>query len=115
MQKTTKAQLTEIRKELLLKQHMTCPLSLKRLTASTGCVDHCHKTGAIRSVLARGTNGVEGKISNLLSRWGGCVTTAEKSAFLRRLADYWDLHRIPQTDYIHYSHGKKKPVRRKKV
>lgn len=107
-------ELKGVREEMLPKQGHRCPLTLKKLTVDTACLDHDHTTGRVRECLARGANGIEGKVFNLLKRWGGCHTHTDMSAFLRRLADYWDKHRLPQNDYIHPSHGKKKRVVRRK-
>lgn len=108
LKKTTKADLVSIRKELLEKQRYRCPITgrdLRGMKPLNLCVDHCHTTGVIRAVLPRGVNGLEGKVKNLLVRWGGVDArdVAGQAKVLHALADYLMLHRTPQTAYIHHS------------
>lgn len=111
MRKLKTTEVKPLRLKLMKAQKYICPLSLKLLTSTNACLDHSHQSGAVRAVLSRGANGAEGKILNLTKRFGACSNTMESIAFLRRLADYWELHRLPQTEYIHPSFGK--PVKRK--
>jgi len=74
------------------------------MAATNVVVDHCHASGVIRAALPRAINGLEGKVKSLLLRWGGCKTDVEVVAMLRGLADYLELHRTPQTEWIHPTH-----------
>ena len=113
MKQLKRSELSVVRMELLKKQNNRCPITLKPINMSNSVVDHCHVTGTVRAVLTRGGNGLEGKVSNLLTRWGGCGNNiTAKAALLRRLADYWELHRIPQTDYK-YPPAPKRRIKRK--
>lgn len=101
--------LPRIRQELLDKQGHKCPITGRNLIGISSinlCVDHDHMTGVIRGVLPRGINGLEGKVLSLLGRFGGYVQkdTAGMTKCLRGLADYLDLHKVPQTNYIHHTH-----------
>lgn len=52
------------------------------------CLDHDHKTGAVRGVLDRKCNAWEGKVRNAFVRVGLAKTKADYAECLRRLADY---------------------------
>jgi len=99
--------LCNINKELIRRQHGKCPITkrdLRSMASSNVVVDHCHSTGFIRAALPRAINGLEGKVKSLLMRWGGCKNTGEAIQMLRGLADYLELHRTPQTHWIHPEH-----------
>lgn len=99
--------LRNINKALVKKQNGRCPITgrdLRAMAASNVVVDHCHRTGVIRAALPRGVNGLEGKIKAALIRWGSCRTDDEAVAVLRGLADYLELHKTPQTHWIHPEH-----------
>ena len=99
--------LKNIRKELVRRQLGKCPITkrdLRAMAATNVVVDHCHASGVIRAALPRAINGLEGKVKSLLLRWGGCKTDVEVVAMLRGLADYLELHRTPQTEWIHPTH-----------
>lgn len=99
--------LCNINKELVRRQNGKCPITgrdLRAMTPVNRVVDHCHKTGVIRAVLPRAINGLEGKVQALLLRWGGCANQSEMIKMLRGLADYMELHRTPQTEWLHPEH-----------
>ncbi|CAM0030420.1 endonuclease VII [Vibrio phage D530] len=99
--------LPNINKELVRRQRGLCPITgrdLRAMTPSNVVVDHNHKTGVIRAALPRGINGLEGKVKALLIRWGACKSEEEAISMLRGLADYLELHRTPQTEWIHPEH-----------
>lgn len=109
IRKTSKADLAWIREELLKKQGGYCPITgrnLMSMAPAQRCVDHCHKTGIIRAVLPRGINGLEGKVMYVMGRYGGYMSddVVGIAKCLRGLADYIELHRTPQTEYIHHTH-----------
>lgn len=99
--------LTNINKELIRRQLGKCPITgrdLRSMSSINVVTDHNHKTGYIRAALPRAINGLEGKVQALLIRWGGCKTEGEVIKMLRGLADYLELHRTPQTHWIHPDH-----------
>lgn len=109
LKKTTKADLTWIKKELLEKQYYRCPITGRDLRAMKPinlCVDHCHTSGVIRAVLPKGINGLEGKIKAVMQRYGGFEATdvVGQAKALRALADFILLHRVPQTPYLHHTY-----------
>lgn len=109
--------LPNIKKELIKRQLGKCPITgrdLRAMTSVNVVIDHNHKTGFIRAALPRAINGLEGKVKNLLIRWGGCKTDGEIIAMLRKLADYLELHRTPQTHWIHPEHLSPAEARAKK-
>ena len=99
--------LPNIKKELIKRQLGKCPITgrdLRSMTAANVVVDHDHKSGVIRAALPRGINGLEGKLTNLCIRWGQCKTKGDIIKLLRGMADYLELHRVPQTEWIHPEH-----------
>lgn len=105
--KVKEKDLPAIKKELIKRQHGKCPITgrdLRVMSSVNVVVDHSHKSGVIRAALPRAINGVEGKIKNLLIRWGKCETDMEMIQMLEGLAAYWRLHRIPQTEWLHPKH-----------
>lgn len=98
-----------VTKELLEKQKYLCPITgrdMRGMTPSNRVLDHCHVSGAVRAVLPRGINGLEGKIKALLGRFGGITANdvVSQAKLLHSLADYLMLHRVPQTPYIYHRH-----------
>ena len=89
---------------LLKKQGYTCPLcggSLRAGAKKEPVLDHDHETGAIRDVLCRNCNGIEGKIYNLVRRARNGMAYV---AWLGRLAQYWERHKVNQHNLIHPTH-----------
>jgi molybdopterin/thiamine biosynthesis adenylyltransferase len=82
--KTTELKL--LREQLLLAQGYVCPLCLDHIEPDEAVLDHCHKTGQIRSVLHRGCNSLEGQITNSLPR--NKITPQRLRNFLSRLINY---------------------------
>jgi len=97
-----------------------CPLCGRKMAlvqTRNKTVDHDHKTGAIRGVLCRNCNGLEGKIKNICTRAGNHIDDIE---WLRRIIEYWqkepyDVY-YPGTTFNNgrYSPPKTKRKRRKK-
>lgn len=109
--------LPNIKAELVRRQMGKCPITkrdLRAMTSTNVVVDHDHKTGFIRAALPRAINGLEGKLTNLCIRWGGCKTKGEIIQMLRGMADYLELHRTPQTHWIHPEHLSPAEARAKK-
>lgn len=107
LKKIPRKDMAKVRAELFRKQQGLCPIShrpLPGLMSTNLAIDHDHDTGVVRAVLPKGINGLEGKVKNLLDRWGQCTSVYERIAILRRLADYWELHITPQTEYIYPTH-----------
>lgn len=107
MRKMKRSEMPAVRLELFKKQNGLCPITqrpLPTLQSTNLCIDHDHDSGAVRAVLAKGVNGLEGKVLKLLTSWGSCRDKHEAIKILRGLADYWELHMTPQTDLIYHLH-----------
>lgn len=109
LRKIKESEVAAVRKELLEKQNYKCPITgrdLRKLTPSNLVLDHCHTHGAIRAVLPRGINGLEGVIKVAMRRYAGLsdCQVVEMAKLLHGLADYLMLHRVPQTPYIYHKH-----------
>lgn len=107
MHKDNPNNLCNINKELVRRQNGKCPITgrdLRAMTSSNVVVDHDHKSGVIRAALPRAINGLEGKLVQQCIRWGGCTNKNEIIIMLRGMADYLELHRVPQTEWIHPEH-----------
>ncbi|UXQ88721.1 endonuclease [Salmonella phage PST_H2] len=108
MRKIKQSELKEVRDELIKRQKSKCPIcggSLKAITEINRVVDHCHEHGHIRGVLCRGCNGGIGKIENLIRSY---CKAGNNNYFivktLRNIADYLELHKTPQTEWIYPKH-----------
>lgn len=97
----------DVREKLARQQRQQCPLCGRLL--KDPCLDHDHDTGAIRGVLCRNCNRVEGKIFFWVR-----TTGANPVEFLRRLARYWVKHSVNKHGLLHPSHGKPKKKRPRK-
>lgn len=108
---TYKRQSEEVKPMLMQQQGFICPackVDLRRLKPRDVCLDHDHRTGVIRGVLCRGCNGAEGKVTNLATRFKKDLTQLQ---WLRNLVEYLEVHRAPQTEYIHSTHRTDKEKR----
>lgn len=115
--KTNPNNLPNIKNELIKRQGGKCPITgrnLKGMTSINVVTDHCHKTGVIRAALPRAINGLEGKLTQNCTRWGGCTTRAEVIQMLRGMADYLELHSTAQTEWLHPSYMTPAEARQKK-
>lgn len=113
------ADIPKVKQEVLLTQKYKCAICTESLLGKPSkdhCLDHDHKTGAVRGVLCRNCNGLEGEIFNRCRR--GKRGRTERW-FLERLALYWAV-----TDgknlygYEHPSHrneDEKRDLRNKKA
>lgn len=104
-------------RELLLKQQEgVCPLCSTEIQPGQATLDHNHaKTGeaagAVRDVLCRNCNGIEGRIYNLVIR---ARRGKDSFAFVLRLLDYWRRHTKNVHGYVHPKHTPPKKRGRKK-
>lgn len=105
--KFKKAELSEVRKMLIAKQHGICPICKGSLIGVRDCnivVDHNHYTGVVRAALHRGCNGMEGKILRFLTTWGKARGMAQVIKTLENLIEFWKLHSTDQTGLIYYDY-----------
>lgn len=93
--------ISTIRQALLDDQDGLCAIC-KRVPL-VPCLDHNHRTGAIRGTLCRGCNSMEGKITTNAPR----SQIKDIPAYLRGLADYLEKHQTDQTGLIHPAHNRK--------
>ena len=111
---SVKIKQTEIqyhREKLRKKQRDICPLCGCVLSLNLPSLDHDHKTGAIRGVLCRNCNQVEGRILAWITRG---ARGKSKELYLKKLLAYWRKHSKNITGLIHPTHGKPRKRRRRK-
>ncbi len=116
--KNTKVEKDKVKLQLIRKQKGKCPISGRSLTLSNSVLDHCHEHGHIRAALPRGVNGIEGRITKLISRFAGAGDTDSIIKFLRNLADFLEWHKVPRTEWIYPTHktaDEKREARNKKA
>lgn len=106
--KNNKDAVDAYKKELMAAQGNKCPLcggSLLAITSSNRVLDHDHDTGYCRAVVCRGCNGAEGKVKSVVEGYGKAGNSLyHRIQFLKRLIEYWDLHKTPQTGVIYHKH-----------
>ncbi len=105
-------QIQHHREILRKRQKDTCPLCGCKLSAHLPSLDHDHKTGAIRDVLCRNCNQVEGRVNAWVDRGR---RGEDRIEYLKRLLHYWERHTENQTGLIHPSHGKVRYRRKRKA
>lgn len=105
MIKITPKDIPEVRAKLLKKQKDTCPICKNPVKGP--CLDHDHKTEAVRDVLCRNCNRVEGKILH----WARTVPGSNVEV-LRNIAKYWIRHSINRHGYLHPGKTKRKRKKR---
>lgn len=92
-----------VRELLFKKQGGICPLCNRPIERTSGnvCLDHDHRHGHCRAALCRNCNGIEGKVL----RWAGqAKRDGTELEWLKRLVEYWEVHAIPQTPFLHHLH-----------
>lgn len=67
MRKLKYKEIKQYRQQYLQEQSHICALCQQVIIPGQEVLDHCHKTGQIRSVLHRGCNALLGKIENSLA------------------------------------------------
>ena len=77
---------TLLRLQLLEEQLGLCALCHEPIEPGKDVLDHCHRTGQIRSVLHRGCNSMEGIIQNNLAR--NLITPTRLASILDNLIAY---------------------------
>ena len=100
-------EIPDVREKIKKRQRDQCPLCGRVL--KDPCLDHDHDSGAIRGVLCRNCNRVEGKIQFWVKTVG-----VNRVDFIRRLAKYWLKHAVSNHGLIHPTHGKPKKRRKRK-
>ena len=100
-------QIPNVRDQFMKKQKAKCPIC--KTLISDPCLDHDHKTGAVRDVLCRNCNGLEGRVFNLCVRGKRAGTEAD---FLRSILKYWNKHKENKTKLIHPKFGAKRRKKR---
>lgn len=99
------AELAKIKPKLLAEQNGVCIMCGEDLTRTkpvNQVIDHCHKTGYIRGVAHRGCNMLEGKIRQMMTRWGSCSTDKQMASKLSGFVKFFE--NPPVTAYIHPTH-----------
>lgn len=111
-ERITQSKTAGYRKALLTQQDCLCGLCGHHIEYEKAVLDHCHKSGRIRSVLHRGCNSLLGKIENNYKRFG--ITLDQLSVIAPTCYEY--MNRDYSHNPYHYSHKPKpvKPCRAKK-
>ena len=115
MKRIKKSQVAKVREHLLSIQEgrcFACGCDFSEMTwhykkgkmvpKFKACLDHDHKTGHIRGVLCDVCNGLEGKITNYLDRFGN--DGVDRISRISGVADYLRFYSRVRTEYVHYSH-----------
>ena len=100
MTKLKSKEVREVREALLELQGGVCAISGK--AAQVWHLDHDHKTGAIRGVLASNINMYLGKVENTAARY--LISRDELPDVLEKIAKYLRLNNTDQTGLLHPTH-----------
>lgn len=94
-----------VRAKRLHEQGYTCALCKCAISPSSasGCLDHNHITGAIRAVLCRNCNGIEGKIYNLANRAKRAGTVP---LFLQAMLTYYNTWKLETDSTLYHPNHK---------
>lgn len=105
MRKLLATEVLPVKKAILDKQGGCCAFCRRDLTRklSEACMDHDHDTGQVRGILCRACNGLEGKIDNLILRWGRGYDRRE---MLKNIIEYWTVYHPPDNPhkFIYHLH-----------
>lgn len=103
MRRLKPSEVIQVTVALLKVQKGRCPLCDSTIQRKKGnaCLDHNHRTGAIRAVLCRNCNGIEGKVFNLANRAKRHRTPEE---WMVSLLDYWRHHEANPLPVLHHAH-----------
>lgn len=93
----------EFREQQLIRQGQCCSLC-GEVIIDDAVLDHCHKTGKIRSVLHRGCNALLGKIENNMPR--NRITMRRLEMISQNLVKYLEQE---YADIVHPTYKKKEP------
>lgn len=100
MRRLTAREVPLVKKAILDSQGGACPLCLRPLTVANSALDHDHVTGQVRGVLCKPCNGAEGKIKNIMIRWGRNAGLD----WLGRLIMYWIKYRDNPRQFLYHLH-----------
>lgn len=114
MRKLKHREVAGVRDDILQEQGHKCAICTMDLSNDAAVLDHCHTTGAIRGVLCRNCNGIEGKVHNLARRAKRKWTP---TWWLQRLIRYWAIHATDQSGLMHPTHktAQEKRIRANKL
>lgn len=114
MRKLKHREVKGVRDDILQDQGHRCALCTIQLANDDAVLDHCHTSGAIRGVLCRNCNGIEGKVHNLARR---AKRQFNAVWWLTRLISYWAHHSKDRTGLMHPTHktAEDKRIRRNKL
>ncbi len=111
-------EIPEVKAILLAEQDGFCGICghpLWELPEKDACLDHDHQTGAVRGVLCRNCNSIEGRIHHYTRR---ACRKRTPLAWLKKLVQYLELHSENQTGIIHSSYrtfGEKNLLKNKRA
>lgn len=111
------SEIKSYREKLLAEQMNICALCLQHLDAKDAVLDHCHKTGHLRSALHRFCNTFLGKIENNISR--NKITPIQLENILRNVQAYIstvkeEIHPTHKTPEERQQRAKKRAQARRK-
>lgn len=115
MRKLKTAEVKTVRDGMAAKQGYKCVLCSASLKQKDPVLDHCHDTGAVRAVLCRNCNGMEGKIRTAAIR---AATREGMVEWLNNLAAYWDHYSKTPGKLMYPTHkteAEKREARNKKA
>ncbi|AMM44719.1 endonuclease [Xanthomonas phage f30-Xaj] len=103
MKRLTATQVKLLRHKLAAEQGNRCALCQGQFGLKAPldpCLDHDHRTGAVRGVLHRGCNALLGRVENNAPRYG----VRDVFAFASGIATYLRQHMTNITGYLHPTH-----------
>jgi hypothetical protein len=113
-------EIAKYRKMFAMKQKYRCAVCSASIAAGITALDHCHKTGMLRSTLCGTCNRNEGKVKKAMTYMAAKNHKAweDPVAWLRALADYIEYHKENPSGIIHptfdVDKGRQKPKKRAK-
>ena len=119
MRKLAHGDVATYRRSKAASQKYRCPICEGHV-GQVGALDHCHKTGNVRSVLCGSCNEGEGKVLAAIKFRTPKTNLAYKDniQWLKNLIKYWELWDKNRSGVIHPTFdlktGKQKPKKRRK-